>query len=376
MELVEQHIRAIATLAGVEFTRQKFKAWIKDKQHPDRKKIEALGGNVFASLDGRWKWSDWRDVQQAKINGLVAVTSLANMPHHHKKQPACLTSWRRHGLDVVSVNSSEEIQALKPIYPQVTHWIECNELSDTYSKASQYINNLLNVAVELDTAILLLNSDIAIYGAQDIIKRHLAERQTTIGIRHNYETSVDKATIEPYGLDAVLTFPEVVREVAKAPYAIGRPFWDYWLPWSLMREGHQLEWIGEPLFFHEVHPLNWNQDDWIRGRNWFEDKYGERIHWAAWRESMPYPPPKNTYIGNDDVIQLRMGIGVQTYKRENVTVRWNPIACKHCQKCQTGLPEVFKPFESPWIKMEATSLDVIVSQVKECPTGAISIVEA
>jgi uncharacterized Fe-S cluster protein YjdI len=36
------------------------------------------------------------------------------------------------------------------------------------------------------------------------------------------------------------------------------------------------------------------------------------------------------------------------------------------------LPEVFNPFERPWIKPEASTTEKIVEQIKKCPSGALS----
>jgi len=63
------------------------------------------------------------------------------------------------------------------------------------------------------------------------------------------------------------------------------------------------------------------------------------------------------------------------YSNGEVTVVWKPGTCIHstiCWKAATGLPEVFNPKEKPWIKMEASTTERIVEQVKKCPSGALS----
>lgn len=63
------------------------------------------------------------------------------------------------------------------------------------------------------------------------------------------------------------------------------------------------------------------------------------------------------------------------YTNGDVTVIWEPTKCIHSGVCVKGLPEVFKPREKPWIQMGAVSPDEIRTQVKSCPTGAISLKE-
>jgi len=40
-----------------------------------------------------------------------------------------------------------------------------------------------------------------------------------------------------------------------------------------------------------------------------------------------------------------------------------------------GLPEVFKPKESPWVQTENATKERIIEQVLKCPSGALSIKE-
>lgn len=61
------------------------------------------------------------------------------------------------------------------------------------------------------------------------------------------------------------------------------------------------------------------------------------------------------------------------YTKDEVTIVWDSSICIHSAVCVKGLPNVFKPKDAPWIKMENDSIKNIVEQVKKCPSGAISI---
>ncbi len=56
-----------------------------------------------------------------------------------------------------------------------------------------------------------------------------------------------------------------------------------------------------------------------------------------------------------------------------ITVEWRPELCIHCEACKQGLPQVFKPDERPWVKIDAAPTTAIVDQVLACPSGALSI---
>jgi len=60
------------------------------------------------------------------------------------------------------------------------------------------------------------------------------------------------------------------------------------------------------------------------------------------------------------------------YSNGEVTIVWQPELCIHSGRCVRGLPEVFKPKEKPWITTEGSTTEKIVTQVKRCPSGALS----
>lgn len=65
----------------------------------------------------------------------------------------------------------------------------------------------------------------------------------------------------------------------------------------------------------------------------------------------------------------------KTYTNGEVTIVWKPHVCIHstvCWKGEAALPEVFNPFEKPWIKPLGADTQRIIDQVKKCPSGALS----
>lgn len=62
------------------------------------------------------------------------------------------------------------------------------------------------------------------------------------------------------------------------------------------------------------------------------------------------------------------------YTHDGLTILWQPKMCAHTGICFRGLPGVFDPRRRPWIEMDKGTHDQILAQVKECPSGALSIV--
>jgi uncharacterized Fe-S cluster protein YjdI len=61
------------------------------------------------------------------------------------------------------------------------------------------------------------------------------------------------------------------------------------------------------------------------------------------------------------------------YSNGEITIVWQPHKCQHSGICFRGLPEVFDPRKKPWIEQHNSSTDSIIIQVKQCPSGALSI---
>ena len=63
------------------------------------------------------------------------------------------------------------------------------------------------------------------------------------------------------------------------------------------------------------------------------------------------------------------------YTNGEVTIVWEQDRCTHSARCWKGLGAVFQPGQRPWIKPEGASSAQIVEQVRQCPSGALSIAE-
>lgn len=60
------------------------------------------------------------------------------------------------------------------------------------------------------------------------------------------------------------------------------------------------------------------------------------------------------------------------YRNDDITVIWKPDTCIHSTLCWKGLVEVFNPKARPWVKMDGATTEMIIEQVRKCPSGALS----
>lgn len=61
-----------------------------------------------------------------------------------------------------------------------------------------------------------------------------------------------------------------------------------------------------------------------------------------------------------------------SYTNGEITVTYQPKKCIHAEKCAQGLSEVFRTTVIPWINLDAAETQKIISQIKKCPSGALS----
>jgi len=60
------------------------------------------------------------------------------------------------------------------------------------------------------------------------------------------------------------------------------------------------------------------------------------------------------------------------FSNGEITVAFAPKKCIHAEKCAKGLSEVFRTSVIPWIYLDGAASDEIITQVKKCPSGALS----
>jgi uncharacterized Fe-S cluster protein YjdI len=61
------------------------------------------------------------------------------------------------------------------------------------------------------------------------------------------------------------------------------------------------------------------------------------------------------------------------YSNGEITVVWKPELCVHSTICFRELPDVFKPYQRPWIDPKGASTQQIIDTVSRCPTKALAI---
>jgi glycosyltransferase involved in cell wall biosynthesis len=200
------------------------------------------------------------------------ITSLSPNPQRLVRQLHCLQSWIDYGLPVITLNTPDELAGM--YLPRGVVACPSSDLATIYDRQTQRISAMINVGIETGLPFMLLNSDIEISGHTDVLNEALQHCDNlTIGVRYNCEGGREP-TREPDGLDCFLMTPDLARTIPPMPFGIGKPFWDYWLPFHFKNLGVHFHWIKSPFFFHVSHTVYWSSDEWLRGCMAVRDQYG------------------------------------------------------------------------------------------------------
>lgn len=216
----------------------------------------------------------------------VAITSLSPNPERQERQHLCLESWRDIGLHVIVVNTTSEINCCSIQEPWI-EFFESENVATEYDRPTQRISTLINVGRKNKLPFLLINSDVEICGDNSVIESALQEDcKLTIGIRYNHTPGKSRNSGKPerYGMDCFLMTPEMAATVPDMQFAIGKPVWDYWIPYHFRNLRCKFNWIKTPFFFHESHTLGWSQDDWSMGAEWMRKAYEVNVGDATFRD--------------------------------------------------------------------------------------------
>jgi uncharacterized Fe-S cluster protein YjdI len=62
---------------------------------------------------------------------------------------------------------------------------------------------------------------------------------------------------------------------------------------------------------------------------------------------------------------------VKEYTNGELTIQWEAKKCTHSANCVKNNPDVFKPKEKPWVRMENSNTEKIIETIDKCPSKAL-----
>lgn len=191
-----------------------------------------------------------------------AITSIA--PTRIEDQKKCVESWLRAGLRVTSLNCASEIAVLDEQFPNVIFHEATNTTERIFKKPYVAIDEALRYAKEIDSTVMLLNSDIELRGDTD--KLYKLERENRDGLvtisRHDHAGDYVNGTAYWDGIDGFMFHGRDAHVVPCSFLSFGQCFWDYLLPIAFNRAGRPVYDAKATLLWHRQHSQNWDWNDW------------------------------------------------------------------------------------------------------------------
>jgi hypothetical protein len=191
----------------------------------------------------------WRQIAPIRRSQKVpAVSSLS--PNNLARQVRCVESWITSGFDVILLQTRNEIEAYRKLFPRAK-FIEATTERPMIRDMARYG--------------MIINSDCEMYG-EGPGKLEL----NSFYLRWNYDEG-RASREEEWGLDACYVDHRTLPE--DFSFQIGKPFWDYAVPAILRNKNISFKINHVPWLHHLKHKINWTKADWHEGHNWVTARF-------------------------------------------------------------------------------------------------------
>lgn len=203
------------------------------------------------------------DVKPGTTDGrcILMVTSI-NPYARLREQSEAVKSWfaSDHRVRVVSVNTAKEISDMQRKYGfERVRYVDVGTVADG---KYPYLDNLIRTASNVIADwYVLINSDI-ILDADNVFMDNLDGMTPIIGVRNDLYKDGRRETF-PYGYDVfAMRYPHIAMMAKKeTEYAIGKPWWDFYVPLELLGiEPYLL--VDRTSFTHRWHQTRYSMDVW------------------------------------------------------------------------------------------------------------------
>lgn len=181
----------------------------------------------------------------------------------HSEPLATIKSWQKF-YKVVCLQSKSEIESLQLLYPDVTFVETAKTLEKITGKTVVSINAMLDYGITHKCNVLLINSDILLTEFPECSDDGITCFQRTDYIT-NYE---DGGELFAHGWDAFYIPYKHLSLFPPSIYAMGACWWDYWIPFTAMKERVPI-YLKYGCAFHKKHKQQWSAEEWVMYGEYF-----------------------------------------------------------------------------------------------------------
>lgn len=192
---------------------------------------------------------------------VVIATSL--MPKRIPVQQAAIRSWRALGFEVVSVNGTGELDALRALFPDV-RFVAARRTAETIcGRPLVPLEEILH-ALDLSGASVcgIVNSDIVLQANRDAVIDLQTETRDTLlfGNRVNVaDLDVPNGFLYRDGYDYFLFGRDMLGTFGGSEMVVGAPWWDYWMPMAAIIAGVKIHIPKGITALHQIHDIGYSK---------------------------------------------------------------------------------------------------------------------
>jgi hypothetical protein len=173
-------------------------------------------------------------------------------------QKACIQSWIACGFRVMSVNAREELPDLAARFPEVQFIATDRSASAWTGRNNPYVADLLSALLSApEPALGIINSDLLFEpsGAWSETMPPLVTEAMLVANRYDAASLLEGPVRRFHGIDCFFFNRGIAVSALQdaLPFAMGVPWWDYWLSCVGLLNGRRIAAIDRPAVLHLSH---------------------------------------------------------------------------------------------------------------------------
>lgn len=199
----------------------------------------------------------------------VLITSIPPIANDQKfgerlsYQKRCIASWMACGHEPHSLNVEEELGQLAPLFPEVFFHPAYRSTAPINRRNLVYLADAVALGLETSSErIAICNADVFF----DPLIPFTQALPLDLLLAYSHRIDIDRVDqpthAKPFfGIDYVNLSQAFASELTDNIFALGLPWWDYWLPLEALRKGStpiNLTWNRQPLLRHLIHGDRWD----------------------------------------------------------------------------------------------------------------------
>lgn len=196
---------------------------------------------------------------------MIALTSISPKHLNQGIQKVAVKSWIDLGMKVVSMNNPSEIELLKEEYKEVKFVSSYRTMEILFQRPLISVNALLDYAKEQkEDHFMIINSDIIIKDVYNMLPgiKERMDAAVTMVKRRDFDTDINQHKVFESGIDIFFIHKKFLNIFPQSIYCIGECWWDYWIPYTLIKNGITLHKLNEPFAFHKTHNIQYDMFKW------------------------------------------------------------------------------------------------------------------